>query len=176
MLWIRDAAIHGRESFHNYRITFLRGCGSREGNPSPSLEVLAKQYSLYHSYYVSWYIFRHLAAFIPAFGLLGIAWAGCDRISVILLLCIASTFGGAAYAGKLMLILTFFLSTPALWNYNPYVPGILRQSELKETFVFVLCVTFWNHGKSRRYYGHWLLAIYTTWLSYCSNTFIKSNV
>lgn len=41
-----------------------------------------------------------LAAFVPALGLLGIAWAGCDRIAVMLLLSITSAFGGAVYAGK----------------------------------------------------------------------------
>ncbi|PZC79555.1 hypothetical protein B5X24_HaOG216220 [Helicoverpa armigera] len=47
-------------------------------------------------------LWNTVSAFIPAFGLLGIAWAGCDRIAVILLLCFASAFGGAAYAGNQM--------------------------------------------------------------------------
>ncbi|XP_063384106.1 putative inorganic phosphate cotransporter [Cydia fagiglandana] len=47
-------------------------------------------------------LWNTVAAFIPAFGLLGIAWAGCDRTAVMLLLSITSAFGGAVYAGNQM--------------------------------------------------------------------------
>ncbi|XP_028173532.1 putative inorganic phosphate cotransporter [Ostrinia nubilalis] len=47
-------------------------------------------------------LWNTVAAFIPAFGLLGIAWAGCDRMAVMLLLSITSAFGGAVYAGNQM--------------------------------------------------------------------------
>ncbi|XP_013186887.1 putative inorganic phosphate cotransporter [Amyelois transitella] len=47
-------------------------------------------------------LWNTVAAFLPAFGLLGIAWAGCDRLTVMLLLSITSMFGGAVYAGNQM--------------------------------------------------------------------------
>ncbi|CAH2234526.1 jg1666 [Pararge aegeria aegeria] len=47
-------------------------------------------------------LWNTVAAFMPAFGLLGIAWAGCDRIAVMVLLSVTSAFGGAAYAGNQM--------------------------------------------------------------------------
>ncbi|XP_068633318.1 putative inorganic phosphate cotransporter [Battus philenor] len=47
-------------------------------------------------------LWNTVAAFVPAFGLLGIAWAGCDRVAVMLLLSITSAFGGAVYAGNQM--------------------------------------------------------------------------
>lgn len=47
-------------------------------------------------------LWNTVAASIPAFGLLGIAWAGCDRAAVMLLLSITSAFGGAVYAGNQM--------------------------------------------------------------------------
>ncbi|KAL4707820.1 hypothetical protein ACJJTC_001766 [Scirpophaga incertulas] len=47
-------------------------------------------------------LWNTVAAAIPAFGLLGIAWAGCDRLAVMLLLSITSAFGGAVYAGNQM--------------------------------------------------------------------------
>ncbi|CAG9562023.1 unnamed protein product [Danaus chrysippus] len=47
-------------------------------------------------------LWNTVGSFIPALGLLGIAWAGCDRLSVMLLLTITSAFGGAVYAGNQM--------------------------------------------------------------------------
>ncbi|KAJ0176727.1 hypothetical protein K1T71_007906 [Dendrolimus kikuchii] len=47
-------------------------------------------------------LWNTVSAFVPAFGLLGIAWAGCDRVMVMTLLSLASAFGGAAYAGNQM--------------------------------------------------------------------------
>ncbi|XP_059049185.1 putative inorganic phosphate cotransporter [Achroia grisella] len=47
-------------------------------------------------------LWNTVAAFIPALGLLGIAWAGCDRVLVMTLLSVTSAFGGAVYAGNQM--------------------------------------------------------------------------
>ncbi|XP_026761732.1 putative inorganic phosphate cotransporter [Galleria mellonella] len=47
-------------------------------------------------------LWNTIAAFVPAFGLLGIAWAGCDRVWVMTLLSVTSAFGGAVYAGNQM--------------------------------------------------------------------------
>ncbi|KAM3965175.1 putative inorganic phosphate cotransporter [Aphomia sociella] len=47
-------------------------------------------------------LWNTVAAFIPALGLLGIAWAGCDRKLVMSLLSVTSAFGGAVYAGNQM--------------------------------------------------------------------------
>lgn len=41
-----------------------------------------------------------LASVIPSVGLLGVAWVGCDKVSVLLLLSITGAFGGAVYAGN----------------------------------------------------------------------------
>jgi ACS family sodium-dependent inorganic phosphate cotransporter-like MFS transporter 5 len=42
------------------------------------------------------------AAVIPAVGLVAVAWVGCDRLAILLLLAITGGFGGAAYAGNQM--------------------------------------------------------------------------
>jgi hypothetical protein len=39
---------------------------------------------------------------IPALGLVAVAWVGCDRLAVMLLLAIAGGFSGAIYAGNQM--------------------------------------------------------------------------
>ncbi|XP_041979313.1 sialin [Aricia agestis] len=56
----------------------------------------------YMSRLTSMKLWNTVAAFVPAFGLLGIAWAGCDRIAVMILLNVTSAFGGAVYAGNQM--------------------------------------------------------------------------
>ncbi|CAH0751339.1 unnamed protein product [Diatraea saccharalis] len=63
-------------------------------------------------------LWNTVAASVPAFGLLGIAWAGCDRTAVMLLLSITSAFGGAVYAGDCSLINNIYrsyLAVPATW-------------------------------------------------------------
>ncbi|PSN51687.1 Sialin [Blattella germanica] len=47
-------------------------------------------------------IFNSLAGVVPALGLVAVAWVGCDRLAVILLLAITGGFGGAGYAGNQM--------------------------------------------------------------------------
>ncbi|XP_026327407.1 sialin-like isoform X2 [Hyposmocoma kahamanoa] len=47
-------------------------------------------------------LWNTVGAFVPAIGLLGIAWVGCDRMTAMLLLNITSFFGGAAYSGYQM--------------------------------------------------------------------------
>ncbi|KAG7308789.1 hypothetical protein JYU34_006023 [Plutella xylostella] len=56
----------------------------------------------YISRLTSMKLWNTVAAFIPAFGLLGIAWAGCDRVAVTTLLSVTAAFGGAVYAGNQM--------------------------------------------------------------------------
>lgn len=43
-----------------------------------------------------------LASVVPSLGLLGVAWVGCDQLSVLLLLAFTGAFGGAVYAGNQM--------------------------------------------------------------------------
>lgn len=52
-----------------------------------------------------------VGAFVPALGLLGIAWVGCDWMTAMLLLNITSFFGGAAYSGKIFLLGTLTVIT-----------------------------------------------------------------
>jgi ACS family sodium-dependent inorganic phosphate cotransporter-like MFS transporter 5 len=42
------------------------------------------------------------AAVVPALGLVAVAWVGCDRLAVLLLLAIAGGFFGASYSGNQM--------------------------------------------------------------------------
>ncbi|XP_072949103.1 putative inorganic phosphate cotransporter isoform X2 [Epargyreus clarus] len=86
-------------------------------------------------------LWNTVAAFIPALGLLGIAWAGCDRMAVMLLLSITSAFGGAVYAGNQMnhidlspqLAGTMYGITNAASNIcgfmAPYVIGLIIDPE-----------------------------------------------
>lgn len=43
-----------------------------------------------------------LGSVIPSLGLLGIAWLGCDRVSILVLLAVSGAFQGAIYAGNQM--------------------------------------------------------------------------
>lgn len=42
------------------------------------------------------------ASIVPSLGLLGVAWLGCDRIAVQVILSLTGAFAGAVYAGNQM--------------------------------------------------------------------------
>ncbi|CAG9812418.1 unnamed protein product [Phaedon cochleariae] len=50
----------------------------------------------------SYKLFNTVASVIPSLGLLGVAYVGCDRMGVQLLLALTGAFGGAVYAGNQM--------------------------------------------------------------------------
>lgn len=50
----------------------------------------------------SYKFFNSIASIIPSMGLLGVAYAGCDRVTVQVLLAITGAFAGAVYAGNQM--------------------------------------------------------------------------
>ncbi|XP_021941380.1 sialin isoform X1 [Zootermopsis nevadensis] len=50
----------------------------------------------------SYKVFNSLGAVVPALGLVAVAWVGCDRLAILLLLAISGGFGGAVYAGNQM--------------------------------------------------------------------------
>lgn len=45
---------------------------------------------------------RHLGSIVPSLGLLGVAWLGCDRMGVQVMLALPGAFAGAVYAGNQM--------------------------------------------------------------------------
>ncbi|GJQ81761.1 hypothetical protein Trydic_g308 [Trypoxylus dichotomus] len=51
---------------------------------------------------LSYKIFNSIASIVPSLGLLGVAWLGCDRLAVQLMLAIPGAFAGAVYAGNQM--------------------------------------------------------------------------
>ncbi|XP_023012124.1 major Facilitator Superfamily Transporter 10 isoform X2 [Leptinotarsa decemlineata] len=53
----------------------------------------------YLSLSTSYKLFNSIASIVPSLGLLGVAYVGCDRVAVQLLLAIPGAFGGASYAG-----------------------------------------------------------------------------
>ncbi|XP_077288213.1 putative inorganic phosphate cotransporter [Arctopsyche grandis] len=61
--------------------------------------LVAKHYISRLNSYKLW---NTVASVIPSVGLLGVAWVGCDKVSVLLLLSITGAFGGAVYAGNQM--------------------------------------------------------------------------
>ncbi|XP_049873381.1 sialin isoform X2 [Pectinophora gossypiella] len=85
-------------------------------------------------------LWNTVAAFIPALGLLGIAWVGCDRLTAMILLNFTSVFGGAAYSGNQMNHIdlspqfagTMYGITNAASNIcgfmAPYVTGLILSS------------------------------------------------
>ena len=92
------------------------------------------------------------AAVIPAVGLIGVAWVGCDRLYIILILTITGGFGGAAYAGNQMNHITLsphfagtmYGITNAAANLcgflAPYAVGSLIKGNVSITLYFVICV------------------------------------
>ncbi|KAF2882063.1 hypothetical protein ILUMI_24111 [Ignelater luminosus] len=56
----------------------------------------------YLSLSTSYKLFNSLASIVPSLGLLGVAWLGCDRISVQVILSLTGAFAGAVYAGNQM--------------------------------------------------------------------------
>lgn len=58
--------------------------------------LLAKGYL---SLSTSYKIFNSIASIIPSLGFLGVAWLGCDRLLVQVILSVTVAFSGAAYAG-----------------------------------------------------------------------------
>ncbi|PNF31193.1 putative inorganic phosphate cotransporter [Cryptotermes secundus] len=50
----------------------------------------------------SYKTFNSIGMVIPSLGLVAVAWVGCDRLAVMLLLAIAGGFSGAVYAGNQM--------------------------------------------------------------------------
>lgn len=56
----------------------------------------------YLSLSMSYKVFNSIATVIPSLGLLGVAYVGCDKVAVQLLLAIPGAFGGAVYAGNQM--------------------------------------------------------------------------
>ncbi|XP_057652538.1 putative inorganic phosphate cotransporter [Diorhabda carinulata] len=56
----------------------------------------------YLSLATSYKLFNSVASIIPSLGLLGVAYVGCDKVAVQLLLAITGAFGGAVYAGNSM--------------------------------------------------------------------------
>ncbi|XP_022916483.2 putative inorganic phosphate cotransporter [Onthophagus taurus] len=56
----------------------------------------------YLSLSVSYRVFNSIASIIPSLGLLGVAWLGCDRVSIQVVLALSGAFTGAVYAGNQM--------------------------------------------------------------------------
>ncbi|XP_060523249.1 sialin [Cylas formicarius] len=56
----------------------------------------------YVSLSMSYKLWNSIASVIPSLGLLGVAYVGCDKLAVQLLLAITGAFGGATYAGNQM--------------------------------------------------------------------------
>ncbi|CAG9857370.1 unnamed protein product [Phyllotreta striolata] len=56
----------------------------------------------YLSLTMSYKIFNSIATIIPSLGILGVAYVGCDKLAVQLLLSITGAFGGAIFAGNQM--------------------------------------------------------------------------
>lgn len=56
----------------------------------------------YISLSTSYKLFNSIASILPSLGLLGVAWLGCDRVLVQVVLGITGAFGGAVYAGNQM--------------------------------------------------------------------------
>lgn len=56
----------------------------------------------YLSLSTSYKLFNSIASVVPSLGLLGVAWLGCDRMGVQLMLAIPGAFAGAVYAGNQM--------------------------------------------------------------------------
>lgn len=50
----------------------------------------------------SFKLWNSVASIFPSLGLIGIAWAGCDRVWAMILLTVAGAFTGANYAGTQM--------------------------------------------------------------------------
>ncbi|XP_044252844.1 putative inorganic phosphate cotransporter [Tribolium madens] len=56
----------------------------------------------YLSLSTSYKVFNSLASIVPSLGLLGVAYVGCDRVAVQLLLALPGALAGAVYAGNQM--------------------------------------------------------------------------
>lgn len=56
----------------------------------------------YLSLSTSYKVFNSISSIIPSLGLLGVAWLGCDRLGVQLMLTVPGAFAGAVYAGNQM--------------------------------------------------------------------------
>ncbi|XP_015838353.2 putative inorganic phosphate cotransporter [Tribolium castaneum] len=56
----------------------------------------------YLSLSTSYKVFNSLASIVPSLGILGVAYVGCDRVAVQLLLAIPGALAGAVYAGNQM--------------------------------------------------------------------------
>jgi ACS family sodium-dependent inorganic phosphate cotransporter-like MFS transporter 5 len=56
----------------------------------------------YLSLSTSYKFFNSIASIVPSLGLLGVAYVGCDRVAVQLLLALPGAFAGAVYAGNQM--------------------------------------------------------------------------
>ncbi|XP_066137490.1 putative inorganic phosphate cotransporter isoform X2 [Euwallacea fornicatus] len=56
----------------------------------------------YISLSMSYKLWNSVASIIPSLGLIGVAYVGCDKVAVQLLLAIPGAFGGAQYAGNQM--------------------------------------------------------------------------
>lgn len=47
-------------------------------------------------------MWNSVASIVPSIGLIGIAWAGCDKVWIIVLLAVFGAFQGAVYPGNQM--------------------------------------------------------------------------
>lgn len=80
---------------------------------------------------------------VPSLGLLGIAWLGCDRVAIQVLLAVSGAFQGAIYAGNQMNHIalspkyagTMYGITNAAANtcgfLAPYVIGLLIEGRVR---------------------------------------------
>lgn len=98
-----------------------------------------------NSYYIFVnHFFFFLASVIPSLGLLGVAWVGCDRTTVQLMLTIPGAFAGAVYAGNQMNHIalspkfagTMYGITNAAANMcgfiAPYVVGLIIEGQVRK--------------------------------------------
>lgn len=86
-------------------------------------------------------LWNTIASVVPSLGLLGVAWVGCDKMAVLLLLTITGAFAGGIYAGNQMNHIdlspqfagTMFGITNAAANVcgflAPYVIGLIINSQ-----------------------------------------------
>lgn len=112
--------------------------------------LIAREYISQKNSYKLW---NSVASIIPSLGLIGVAWVGCDRVLVMLMLAGAGAFQGAVYPGNQMNHIslsprfagTMYGITNAAANtcgfMAPYIIGTLINGRVSEMCKFTLLIT-----------------------------------
>lgn len=131
----------------------------------------------YLSLATSYKVFNSIASVIPSLGLLGVAYMGCDRIAVQLLLALPGAFAGAVYAGNQMNHIalspkyagTMYGITNAAANMcgflAPYVIGMIINGRVSSQFQNCDDDFLWKTYKKNFFFlqetlGQWRLVFY----------------